>query len=36
MFDKETKREIIKGALIGVMLAPLMYFIIVGLLLIGG
>lgn len=36
MIDKETLHDIIKGALIGVILAPLMYFIIVGLLLIGG
>jgi hypothetical protein len=36
MIDRETLRDVIRGALIGVIMAPLMYFIIVGLLLIGG
>lgn len=36
MIDRETLRDIIKGAFIGLAVAPFAYLFIVGMLLIGG
>ena len=36
MIDRETLHDIIRGALIGLAVAPFAYLFIVGMLLIGG